>query len=122
MPFEWQDYYDIAQRLAAIEMEATWRSAISRAYYAVFHLAEKKYAEFNASPMIFEGGYSHHKVWEWFARQHNRIYKRIGNAGFSLKEDRVTADYSDEFPGLSAQVVYSLARAKQILDDLARIA
>jgi len=38
-PFEFADYLDLAEELAARSEEAAWRSAKSRAYYAVLHVA-----------------------------------------------------------------------------------
>ena len=39
MPFDWNDFLSLAQRLAASTDEASKRTAISRAYYCAFILA-----------------------------------------------------------------------------------
>lgn len=55
MSFEWArllDYADDLRRAADAEQadadaaEAGWRTAISRAYYAVFHLARERYGQY----------------------------------------------------------------------------
>jgi hypothetical protein len=37
----WRDFLLIASRLAADTTEADWRTAVSRAYYAAFHVARR---------------------------------------------------------------------------------
>jgi uncharacterized protein (UPF0332 family) len=38
MSFKWRNYHELAKNLAIGSDEAHWRSAISRAYYAVFNI------------------------------------------------------------------------------------
>ena len=37
----WRDFLTLASRLAAAKTEAEWRSAVSRGYYATFHVARQ---------------------------------------------------------------------------------
>ncbi len=37
--FEFSDFLDLADQLSAHSDEAAWRSAVSRAYYAILHVA-----------------------------------------------------------------------------------
>jgi hypothetical protein len=41
----WRDFLLLAARLAAGNTEADWRTAVSRAYYAVFHVARRLFAD-----------------------------------------------------------------------------
>ncbi len=41
----WQDFLLLAARLAAGTTEADWRTAVSRAYYAAFHVARRLLAD-----------------------------------------------------------------------------
>src|SRR5436309_11372371 len=43
----WRDFVSLAARLAANATEADWRSAVSRAYYAAFHIARRLLADLN---------------------------------------------------------------------------
>jgi uncharacterized protein (UPF0332 family) len=41
----WRDFLPLATRLAAGTTEADWRTAVSRAYYAAFHVARRLLAD-----------------------------------------------------------------------------
>lgn len=41
----WRDFLLVASRLAAETTEADWRTAVSRAYYAAFHVARRLLAD-----------------------------------------------------------------------------
>ena len=43
----WSDFLLLATRLAAGTTEAEWRTAVSRAYYAAFHVARRLFGELN---------------------------------------------------------------------------
>ena len=43
----WRDFLSLAARLAAAATEADWRTAVSRAYYAAFHVARQLLADLN---------------------------------------------------------------------------
>lgn len=93
MPFDWQDYYDLAKELSEREEEAALRTAISRAYYAAFCSAQIKVKQ-RAPDLVREDGQgSHEVVWRWFKRQNNRALNEIGTWGLRLRDDRVSADY-----------------------------
>jgi hypothetical protein len=42
MPFDWNDFLTLAEELAARDDQASKRTAISRAYYSVFHAANAR--------------------------------------------------------------------------------
>src|SRR5438477_485799 len=41
LAMNWRDFLSLAARLAADVTEADWRAAVSRAYYAAFHVARQ---------------------------------------------------------------------------------
>jgi hypothetical protein len=41
----WRDFLPLATRLAAGTTEADWRTAVSRAYYAAFHVARRLFTD-----------------------------------------------------------------------------
>jgi hypothetical protein len=43
----WRDFLSLATRLAAATTEADWRTAVSRAYYAAFHVARRLLTDLN---------------------------------------------------------------------------
>src|SRR5207248_4773764 len=88
---QWSDFQDTGDRLALGTTEGDWRSAISRAYYAIFHY----FREFLLSHGhdIGSGGQSHSNL---YVGLHNcgltqvaAIARRIDR----LRMNRVTADY-----------------------------
>ena len=101
-PFDWQSYFVLADALSRIDSDSARRSAISRAYYAAFHKAEKLYSRSRRSGVPDLGNESHHVVWAWFKTRHSQLHRKIGAAGDRLKQNRIRADYRDEFPGLHA--------------------
>lgn len=45
----WREFHLLAKQLAAENSQAHWRSAVSRAYYAAFHVARELFADLNFS-------------------------------------------------------------------------
>jgi hypothetical protein len=41
----WRDFLQLARRLSRGTAEADWRTAVSRAYYAAFHIARRLFAD-----------------------------------------------------------------------------
>lgn len=89
MPFEWPEYLVLAKALLARDSEAEWRSAISRAYYAVFNQAK----QLAGRPATSEG--SHDAVWNEMERRAERRWVAAAKHGQRLKRERVRADYSN---------------------------
>jgi len=119
-PFDWQDYFSLAEGLRDMTAPSAHRSAISRAYYAVFHKAERIYARSHTVSVPGLGGQSHTDVWKWFERG-NTSYKKVAQAGWRLKRYRERADYEDVFAGLTEQAALQVASAKDLLERLDRI-
>jgi len=109
----WRDFLLLAARLAAGTTEADWRTAVSRAYYATFHVARRLFADLNFTvPRAY--------------RAHQYLVFRLSNCGESVVEQagrnletlrrlRNRADY-DEVPALTQpQAVAAVQLAEGII-------
>jgi hypothetical protein len=87
----WSDFLDTASRLALGATEADWRSAVSRAYYAVFHYFDRFLHSHGVS--IGRGGNVHAVLYAGLLHcgfpQLGRIASRIDD----LRIARGEADY-----------------------------
>ena len=91
MPFDWLEYLRLAQALALKGDEASKRTAISRAYYFVYHLAnDRAVANCGARP---QGIPTHAWCWERFINTPDAACNALGHAGDRLKRLRNVADY-----------------------------
>ena len=66
--FAWSEYLTLAQHLAQQEDEASQRTAISRAYYAAFHVARRHVAHAHPEVMLPRHGAVHDVVWTTLER------------------------------------------------------
>jgi uncharacterized protein (UPF0332 family) len=113
----WRDFLPLAARLAGGASEADWRTAISRAYYAAFHIARRWFADLNFTVPRAD-------------RAHQYLVFRLSNSGESAVEQagrdletlrrlRNRADY-DEAPSLmqpqAAAAVQIAEGVIQVLD------
>lgn len=118
--FDWPDYLDFARRIAAeTDNEAALRTAISRAYYAVFNFALERLVEHGFIP---GGPDPHRRVWRAYQSSDNPDCRRIGAIGFLLRDRRNVADYRRHVTvDIPAEVMTSLAfadRLFQLLDQI----
>jgi hypothetical protein len=70
-PFNWSEYFKLAEELGKRPDEASLRSALSRTYYYVFHLALKRAQDNDFKPLPGEG--THTQLWRVFSKSRNRI-------------------------------------------------
>jgi hypothetical protein len=95
----WRDLLSLAARLAADPTEGDWRAAVSRAYYAAFHVARQLLADLNFTVPRAD-------------RAHQYLVFRLSNCGESAVEQagrdletlrrlRNRADYDDAPQSLS---------------------
>jgi len=116
--FAWSDYLTLAERLAAeTSDEASLRSAISRAYYAVFCTARQLLPPGQQRPP--PGRSSHEWVWAQYTNPTNDEPSRyVGATGANLKRNRQKADYDAQIARLGAVVTESIATARELLGAL----
>jgi uncharacterized protein (UPF0332 family) len=112
----WRDFLLLATRLAAGATEADWRTAVSRAYYAGFHIARRLLADLNFTVPRAD-------------RAHQYLVYRLSNCGESavqqagrdletLRRLRNRADY-DEVPALTQpQAAAAVQLAEGIIQAL----
>lgn len=116
--FDWEEFLELAETLAGQRGNAAAeRSAISRAYYAVFLEASRHYVK--QGERLQYSGDDHVKVWEWF--KHQAPYVQIGVDGERLKRSRRKADYEESFPGLSVEAQNNVKTARNLFDQLVKL-
>ena len=113
---DFRDYLKLAATLAAGPAEADWRSAISRAYYAAFHVARE---------LLISLGFRVPRA----DRAHSYMWLRIANAGAAdvtlagnrlnaLRGLRNLADYDSTASMSQASAVNEVKNAKDIIQAL----
>ncbi len=114
--FDWQDYLGLAEDLARDRSdEAALRSAISRAYYAVYHRASRYVRTQTLVPAHTD--LTHRKVWNVIRTNSNLTRQQAGNRGDALKVVRFRADYDNPFPGdLQRATRDALVEAREIIE------
>ena len=130
MAFDWNSYLTLAKNLknetdgqvASTEVEAKQRSAISRAYYAVYHLAED-YAKQNLGYVTSKTGQNqyHSDVRSVFRSQMgNPDHQEVGKILFQLHKNRKDCDYEEKSLGnLESLLTTSVLNAEKIQTTLA---
>lgn len=109
-PFDWSRYFRLAGELADSVDEASLRSAISRAYYYVYHLALQR-AQTNAfSPKPNEG--THTQLWRVFSGSPEPDCQRLAAIAMRLKEKRERADYENHYARAGEDVPLMLEDAR----------
>lgn len=88
---DFRDYLTLANNLLNEPSEAAWRSAVSRAYYAAFHVAGQLLEDLNFR--IPQADRAHAYLW---MRHTNSGSTDVNDAGWDLKDlrrERNRADY-----------------------------
>ena len=119
MPFDFNDYLTVAEELAANGDEGSKRSAISRAYYSVYHLALKR-AETNVGPHPRNSGKgSHQWCWDLYLTTPHHACRQLAADGDRMKRLRVKADYKPaDIPRLDDEVARILQDARQFRSEI----
>jgi uncharacterized protein (UPF0332 family) len=118
--FDWSGYLRLAEDLSSKADPASLRSAVSRTYYFVYHLALKR-AEANGFKAI-RGEGIHAQLWRLFDASPEPACKRLGRIAGRLKGKRQQADYEGYFPRLEAEVPGVIADAREFTARLAELA
>lgn len=114
-PFNWNEYLNLATTLSGNQDEASQRTAISRAYYAVFHAAT-----LHAKP----NGYTernHGRLWKMYSADSDINARRISAMGNQMKKAREDADYASETPRVADLMTQQIANASTFLNVLAQV-
>lgn len=107
--FDWREFLRLADELGKRSDEAAQRTALSRAYYFVYHLALKRARQNGFVALQGEG--SHVQLWRNFSGSPDPECRKLGEIGARLKENRRKADYDDVFPRLEEYIAVTLTDA-----------
>lgn len=122
--FDWWEFFELADTIKDIGDEASFRSSISRAYYASYgasknYLIDKCYR----TELRSRNPKNHSFVIDILRSDPDRLKNDMGNKLFKLRKKRNQADYDDFVHRLEDIIVVSLSDAKKIrrnLDELLR--
>jgi uncharacterized protein (UPF0332 family) len=110
------DFLDVAWHLLEGESEAAWRSAVSRAYYAAFHVARELMIR---NGFVVQGGEAAHAyLWRRLSNGGNREVQTAGNRLNLLRGVRNQADYQLDASFSQALADAQVQTAQDIVDLL----
>ena len=130
MKFDWSEYFNLAQELAAISSdnfasnEAKLHFVVSRAYYSVFCLSRNYLRDVEKDPRLsrrnsFDINQHQYVAKEFiFHKSKNPKIIKIGENLSRLRELRNKADYSDTMFSLQKDVKYALKITENIISAL----
>lgn len=132
--FDWRAFLEFAKKVYCDnentknidnDMEALCRIAISRAYYAAYHVSKKFLITLDSNFQENVAGGSHESVIKAFlARIDNKFHRKIGRLLSYLKEQRVRADYISQcYPprGYSGNAISALRLTIDSADEVCKI-
>jgi uncharacterized protein (UPF0332 family) len=111
-----RDFLTVADRLLQGTTEAEWRSALSRAYYAAFHVGLELLTA--CGFVVPARDRAHAFVWIRLANSGHAAVNHAGNGLRSLRGDRNWADYDLARPLAPAVVAQRVQAAKAIVRAL----
>ena len=94
----WRDFLVVATRLAAATTEGEWRTAVSRAYYAAFHVARRLLADLQFN--VPRADRAHQYLVFRLSNSGEAAVEQAGRDLDTLRRLRNRADY-DEVPALT---------------------
>jgi HEPN domain-containing protein len=117
--FDWRDFLPFAERLALeADDEPSQRTAISRAYYAAYHVAAGYVRAKNLLPVR----QSHGRVWEAIGADPDAGESGMREKAERLRRRRIAADYRNPFPGdVGEQAKAAVADARDVIEALERL-
>jgi uncharacterized protein (UPF0332 family) len=86
-----RDFLTVAKDLLAASTEAAWRSAVSRAYYATFHVARQRMQELGFT--VPRGERAHAYLWLRLSNCGDPQVQQTGRRLNSFRGQRNRADY-----------------------------
>lgn len=115
MIFDWSKYLDLASCITgepAADAEASYRTAISRAYYAAFctardYVSKKNNTSYNSD--------AHRRVRTDLEKAASQ---KLANQLRTIMDMRHKADYENNFSNPKPEAFKAITRAKQILEEI----
>ena len=114
-----QDFLLTARRLLSSAEESDWRSAISRAYYAVFHFGCDFYRAHGLD--LGMGGQVHSNLYIGLNNCGHAAVHTLAGRVDSLRGDRADADYDLRRPVSNAKAITCVRQAETIIADFLAI-
>jgi uncharacterized protein (UPF0332 family) len=111
----WRDFLPLAARLAAGASEADWRTAVSRAYYAAFHVARRLLTDLNFT--VPRADRAHQYLVFRLSNSGEAAVEQAGRDLETLRRLRNRADY-DEAPALTQP---QATAAVQVAEDIIQV-
>lgn len=111
MAFDWRGYKTLALSLSRTTDEASMRTAISRAYYFVYHLALARAETNHYKPKTRDS--VHKQLWDHYEKSLNPKCIELAVTGRRMKRLRSNADYDDDFPRVNDAVTSILSDCQQ---------
>jgi uncharacterized protein (UPF0332 family) len=117
---DWFDYFDLAQEWVGEDSEAHQRSAVSRAYYAMYLTARDKLDDANR---YHPSGSESLHVYVWNKYKTYPEYDHIGGLGNRLRKKRIEADYHNliDYFELADDAIELAEELKEALDEVTHI-
>jgi uncharacterized protein (UPF0332 family) len=117
-PFDFAEYLNLADDLATRQDEAAWRSSVSRAYYALLHVA------YEALPTSIRGSISygaiHRRTWQLYSASSMLACRRVGRIGWRLRDSRRDADYRSMIPVTQLQSQRLVTDGRRAVESIRR--
>jgi uncharacterized protein (UPF0332 family) len=121
MAMNWRDFLPLATRLAGGTTEAEWRSAVSRGYYAAFHVARRLFSDLKF--LVPRADRAHQYLVFRLSNSGEPAVEQAGRDLETLRRLRNRADY-DESPKITQpQASAAIQMAEGIIQilDAARL-
>jgi uncharacterized protein (UPF0332 family) len=115
-----REFLDVADDLAAGIREGDWRSAVSRAYYAAFHVARRLLR--GGGFVVPSGDQVHAYCWLRLSNAGHPDVQEAGRGLSDLRTERNESDYDIDFPFPHADAVDAAHRADKIIKLLELVA
>jgi uncharacterized protein (UPF0332 family) len=113
---DFREYLTLAATLATGTTRAEWRSAVSRAYYAAFHVARDLLISLGFRAP--QGEQAHGYVWLRLANAGVSAVQAAGNRLSALRRERNRADYDKHISVSQAMATTEVNRAEGIIRAL----
>jgi uncharacterized protein (UPF0332 family) len=116
--FDWIEFLKLADKMVhdATATESTWRTSVSRAYYATYHQALMTAAQLD--PTVDATHTKHEQLIQWYKNaKHTSLAPTIGQALETLKRYRVRADYIASNPLGPKEANFSVSIARNIIKN-----
>jgi len=111
-----RNFLTTADQLAQGATEADWRSAVSRAYYAVFHVARRLFTTCGFT--VPRADRAHSYLWLRLCNSGDAVVQRAGADLNALRRLRNHADYDVDRPLPQATALAQAQNARRVLQAL----